>query len=156
MELFDYEREHLNTLRSYLGECCVLLKRDGKFPLKKPCRIGAYGNGIRKTVKGGTGSGEVNSRHFVTVYEGLKSAGFEITSEEWLSSYDSAYSDARREFVREIKREARKNGSDRCRQIVGKGDDITVCQDLSASITSSIISISSFLITAESLVLYIS
>ena len=108
MELFDYEREHLNTLRSYLGECCVLLKRDGKFPLNKPCRIGAYGNGIRKTVKGGTGSGEVNSRHFVTVYEGLKSAGFEITSEEWLNSYDSAYSDARREFVREIKREARK------------------------------------------------
>ncbi|MBR7101851.1 MAG: glycoside hydrolase family 3 C-terminal domain-containing protein [Clostridia bacterium] len=109
MELFDYEREHLNILRSHLGECCVLLKKDGSFPLGSPCKIGAYGNGVRKTVKGGTGSGEVNSRCFITAYEGLVRAGFEITTDAWLDSYDAAYSDARCEFIKKIKKEARMN-----------------------------------------------
>lgn len=109
MELFDYEKEHLDILRRNLSECCVLLKKDGKFPIDKPCRIGAYGNGVRKTVKGGTGSGEVNSRFFVTVEEGLKRAGFEIASDKWLDSYDAAYLDARRDFVKNIKKEARRN-----------------------------------------------
>ena len=109
MELFDYEKEHLDILRRNLSECCVLLKKDGKFPIDKPCRIGAYGNGVRKTVKGGTGSGEVNSRFFITVEEGLRRAGFEITSDKWLSSYDIAYLDARRDFVKNIKKEARRN-----------------------------------------------
>ena len=62
MELFDYEKQHLDTLRKSLAECTVLLKRNGDFPLDGPCRIAAYGGGVRKTIKGGTGSGEVNSR----------------------------------------------------------------------------------------------
>ena len=109
MELFDYERKHLDALRTSLSECCVLLKKDGRFPLAKPCKIGLYGNGVRKTVKGGTGSGEVNSRCFVNAYDGLKGAGFEITSDGWLDSYDLAYTEARRAFVKGIKKEARKN-----------------------------------------------
>ncbi|MBQ8393655.1 MAG: glycoside hydrolase family 3 C-terminal domain-containing protein [Clostridia bacterium] len=107
MELFNYEREHLERLRAELGECCVLLKSNGKFPIDKPCKIGAYGNGVRHTVKGGTGSGEVNSRFFVTVEEGLKNAGFEITSDKWLDSYDMEYRQARERFVKRIKREAK-------------------------------------------------
>lgn len=45
-----------------------------------PRRIAAYGNGVRHTVKGGTGSGEVNSRYSVNVEQGLKDAGFTITT----------------------------------------------------------------------------
>jgi len=108
MELFDYEREHISTLRQGLGECCVLLRSDGSFPLNKPCKIGAYGNGVIKTVKGGTGSGEVNSRYFVTVYEGLTQAGFDITSDKWLDSYLKEYLRGRAEFVKRMKSEAKK------------------------------------------------
>ena len=52
-----YEREHLGTLRGYLADCAVLLKTDGVFPLAAPCALAAFGNGVRRTVKGGTGSG---------------------------------------------------------------------------------------------------
>ena len=44
------------------AECTVLLKTDGKFPLDAPCEIDGFGAGMRYTIKGGTGSGEVNSR----------------------------------------------------------------------------------------------
>ena len=66
-----FEREHIRKVREYAPGCTLFLKRDGSFPLNAPCDIAAYGRGVRKTVKGGTGSGDVNVRHFVTVEEGL-------------------------------------------------------------------------------------
>ncbi len=107
MEFFDYEREHLQYLRKHLGECCVLLKRDGSFPLSGPCDIAAYGSGVRHTVKGGTGSGEVNSTYFVTVEQGLSDAGFRITSGEWLDAYDGVRERAERDFLKKIRADAR-------------------------------------------------
>ena len=74
MELFDYEKKHADYVRAHLGECTVLLKSNGAFPLEAPGKIAAYGCGVRGTVKGGTGSGEVNSRYFITVEEGLRAA----------------------------------------------------------------------------------
>ena len=56
-ELLEYERKHLSELRKIGAECCVLLKINGDFPLGEPCKIALYGNGARKTVKVGTGSG---------------------------------------------------------------------------------------------------
>ena len=79
-----YEREHLDMLRGHLADCAVLLKTDGAFPLEKPCPLAAYGSGVRRTVKGGIGSGEVNSRFFVTVEQGLTEAGFTLTTGPWL------------------------------------------------------------------------
>ena len=67
-----YEKDNIDRLRPYLGECTVLLKRNGAFPLDRPCRIAACGSGVRDTIKGGTGSGEVNSRYFVSIEQGLK------------------------------------------------------------------------------------
>ena len=84
MELQKYEQEHLDILRPLLPECTVLLKKNGDFPLGKPGKIALYGNGVRKTVKGGTGSGEVNSRFFEIVEDGFQKAGFEIVSRDWL------------------------------------------------------------------------
>ena len=107
MELYDYEKKHIEYLRSHIGECTLFLKRDSSFPLNAPCRIAAYGNGVRKTVKGGTGSGEVNSRYFINVEKGLEDAGFEITSRDWLNSYDKVYTEARKSFVKQIKKVAR-------------------------------------------------
>ena len=109
MELYKYEKDHLEFIRANLGECVLFLKRDGSFPLDAPCTVAVYGNGVRNTIKGGTGSGEVNSRYYVNIEDGLKSAGFEISSDKWLDLYDEVYKNARKEFVKRIKREARKN-----------------------------------------------
>ena len=107
MKLENYEKEHLEKLYSHLGECTLFLKRDNNFPLEKPCRIAAYGNGVRYTVKGGTGSGEVNSRFFINVEEGLKRTGFEVTTTEWLNKFDENMEIARKNWVKTLKREAK-------------------------------------------------
>ena len=108
MEMFSYEKQHLSALREHLAECTVLLKSDGSFPLERPCRIAAYGSGVRGTVKGGTGSGEVNSRCFVNVEQGLTEAGFRLTSGAWLDAYEKVKQSAFRRFVDEIKQEAKR------------------------------------------------
>lgn len=103
-----YEKEHLARLRPLLSECMVLLRKDGSFPLEEPCAIALYGNGARHTIKGGTGSGEVNSRFFVTVEEGLKEAGFVLTTNAWLDAYDAVLEKKQEEFVQSIRARARK------------------------------------------------
>ncbi|MCM1538534.1 MAG: glycoside hydrolase family 3 C-terminal domain-containing protein [bacterium] len=99
-------RQHAKYFRDNGAECTVLLKKDGHFPLDRAGKIAVYGSGARHTLKGGTGSGEVNMP-FVTVEEGLKNAGFSITSYEWLDAYDSLLEKAEAEFMAAIKKEAR-------------------------------------------------
>ena len=105
----DYEREHNKIMRRLGAECAVLLKSDGSFPLEKPCALALCGSGARHTIKGGTGSGEVNSRTFVTVEEGLEAAGFMLTGKHWLDAYDMLYPAARREWIRSLKAQAREH-----------------------------------------------
>ena len=106
--LNEYETQHAQTVRTLSAECTVLLKKDGHFPLKEPGRIALYGAGARRTVKGGTGSGEVNSRYFITVEEGLKNAGFEITTSSWMDAYDDVEAAAHKAFIQEIRARAKK------------------------------------------------
>jgi len=108
MTLFDYENEHLDSLHKRIAECTVLLKKDGSFPLGAPCRIAAFGSGVRHTVKGGTGSGEVNSRFYVSIEQGLEDEGFEIASKGWLDAYDKVREEAQIRFIKDIKAQARK------------------------------------------------
>ena len=110
MELYDYEKIHIELLRKAACECMVLLKSDGTFPLEKACEVALYGSGARKTIKGGTGSGDVNVRHYVTIEEGLKNAGFQVTTSDWMDEYEVKYKDARKLFVKEIKQDADKKG----------------------------------------------
>ena len=62
------QRENRELARAAAREGIVLLKNDGALPVK-PGRIALYGAGASRTVKGGTGSGEVNERHTVTILE---------------------------------------------------------------------------------------
>ena len=107
----DYEREHSALMRRFGPECAVLLKTDGAFPLAAPCDLALYGSGARRTVKGGTGSGEVNSRYFVTAEAGLEAAGFRITSKGWMDRYGVLFTEAKKRFLRELKRSALKRGT---------------------------------------------
>lgn len=106
----EFEIRHSKQLRAIAPECMVLLKKNGDFPLEKPCKIALYGNGARQTIKGGTGSGDVNVRHFVTVEEGLENAGFTITTKSWLDSYDLKKESEYKEFVNSIIEQAKAEG----------------------------------------------
>ena len=107
----EYEKEHNSILRHFGAECTVLLKSDGAFPLEAPCALALYGSGARHTVKGGTGSGEVNSRTSVNVEEGLEAAGFRITTGNWLDCYGKIRPEAKKRFIRALKRSALKRGT---------------------------------------------
>lgn len=107
MGLNEYERNHNRILRKLGAECTVLLKKDGNFPLAGSSDIALYGNGARNTIKGGTGSGEVNSRFFVSVEKGLERAGFRILTNDWLDKYDEIYSKAKEKFYADLRKEAR-------------------------------------------------
>ncbi|MBR0418386.1 MAG: glycoside hydrolase family 3 C-terminal domain-containing protein [Erysipelotrichaceae bacterium] len=101
------EKKHIEMLRPYLGECCVLLKKDGSFPLDSPCFIAAYGHGVRHTIKGGTGSGEVNSRYFVNIEQGLEEAGFTLVHKSWHEDFEKALEQAKAEFTKFLKAKAK-------------------------------------------------
>ncbi len=115
-----YEQEHLELVRGSAAECTLFLQKDDKFPLEAPCKIAAFGNGVRHTIKGGTGSGEVNSRFSVNVEQGLKDAGFEITSKNWLDGYDDILSENHKTFVKKIKDEAKALGVNAMMYSMGK------------------------------------
>ena len=58
------------------AEGMVLLKNEGHFlPLEPGTKVALYGAGASMTVKGGTGSGDVNERESVSIYQGMKDAG---------------------------------------------------------------------------------
>ncbi len=102
-KFLEHEKRHILKLRPYLAECMVLLKNDGSFPLSEPCDVALYGSGARRTIKGGTGSGEVNSHFFRTCEWGIEKAGFNITTKDWLDSYDRVYADAHARFIESLK-----------------------------------------------------
>lgn len=106
--LNDYEIAHLELMRKLAPECTVLLKKSGSFPLPAPGEIALYGSGARATIKGGTGSGDVNSRFYYTAEQGLVEAGFTVTSKAWLDGYDAVRAEAKKQFIADIKQQARK------------------------------------------------
>ena len=91
------ERELRNRAiaRRAAAEGMVLLKNENLLPLPPKARIALFGSGARYTVKGGTGSGDVNERESVNIDCGLKNAGFSIVSAGWLDDYDRRYTAAR-------------------------------------------------------------
>ena len=82
----EREKLHRALSREVASESIVLLENDGILPLSaRP--IALFGAGALMTIKGGTGSGEVNVRHQVSILEGLESAGFSITTMDWNLHY---------------------------------------------------------------------
>ena len=88
-------RELENQKIAYQAACegMVLLKNDGALPFRTK-KVAVYGPGASMTIKGGTGSGEVNERHSVTILEGMENRGFEITTHDWIADFEKIYREA--------------------------------------------------------------
>jgi len=104
------ETEHSSKVRELAGECAVILRNDGTLPLMQTGKVALFGNGARHTIKGGTGSGYVNSRYVVNIEEGLKNAGFEITNGSWLDKYDESFETHIKNYLSEIDRISKETG----------------------------------------------
>ena len=53
-EITKEEINHTSIARDLAGECMVLLENNGVLPLKSKQSIALFGNGVRKTIQGGT------------------------------------------------------------------------------------------------------
>ena len=88
-EVTQRETDHRKLAREAAAEGFVLLENKDHFlPLAKGSKVGLYGAGAIRTIKGGTGSGDVNERDSVNIFQGMKNAGYDVTSSEWLEDYD--------------------------------------------------------------------
>jgi beta-glucosidase len=58
----------------------VLLKNEQALPLEKSAEIALFGVNSFEFIAGGTGSGDVNEAYNISLYEGLRNAGFGINS----------------------------------------------------------------------------
>ena len=89
-EISERELAHRQLARTIAADGMVLLKNDGVLPLKNK-KIALFGAGARMTVKGGTGSGNMQERYSVNIEDGLKNAGFTIASTRWLDRFDASF-----------------------------------------------------------------
>ncbi len=102
-EVTRRERENLDVAYEAACEGIVLLKNDGALPFQTK-KVALYGPGASMTIKGGTGSGEVNERHSVTILEGMEDRGFEITTKKWIAEFEQQYADAQKAYKEEKKK----------------------------------------------------
>jgi len=97
------EQENLKVAYRAACESIVLLKNDGTLPLSTR-KVALYGPGVSMTIKGGTGSGEVNERHSVTILEGMENRGFTVTTKDWIARFEAHYQEKLAEYKEEKKK----------------------------------------------------
>ncbi len=109
----EREVRNMERARKVASQGMVLLENAGALPLKAGTKkVALFGNGGRLTIKGGTGSGDVNSREVVNVEQGLEAAGLTVTTKNWLDRYDQVVEAARKEyFANFAKKIAEEGGS---------------------------------------------
>ena len=91
----------------------VLLKNENHIlPLRKGSGVALYGVGASHTIKGGTGSGDVNERSSVSIYEGMRNAGFVITNEAWIRDFEKTYTEARLRWRDDLLGRKKANGGE--------------------------------------------
>ena len=83
----DYEIEHIILLRKNSAECTLFLNKNNAFPISEPGKVLLIGSGARETLKGGGGSGDMESRYYTTSKEGLGNTGFTIVTKDWFDKY---------------------------------------------------------------------
>ena len=105
--LSELEIRHRTLAREAAVEGIVLLKNEGVLPLSTSSAIALLGSGAEKTIKGGIGSGDVNNRENISIYQGMKEAGVTITSEDWLEDYEERYKNARNVWKEKILEDAK-------------------------------------------------
>jgi len=99
------QREKDNLAVAYRAACesIVLLKNDGALPFTNK-KVALYGPGVSMTIKGGTGSGEVNERHSVTILEGMENRGFTVSTKDWVARFEEYYQAKLAEYKEEKKK----------------------------------------------------
>ena len=111
---FSFRNNNINALeflQQASSECTLFLNKNEEFPINKPCKVLLLGSGARHTIKGGLGSGDVDSS-YTTIEESLEKAGFTIssTSKTWFQYYTLVKQNNLEEHLNNITELYDKNG----------------------------------------------
>ncbi|MBO4889032.1 MAG: glycoside hydrolase family 3 protein [Firmicutes bacterium] len=115
------EREIRNgeRTRAIAPQGMVLLKNGGTLPFRNVKTLAAFGSGVRRTIKGGTGSGDVNTRTVINVQQGLEDAGFTIVSNAWLDLHDKNCTEAKTAFYDRMRKAFQERGMEALMDFLG-------------------------------------
>ncbi len=100
-EVTDLETANAAISETAATEGMVLLENNGALPIADSGKIALFGQGVYNTVKGGTGSGDVNQRYVVTIWDAFEEAGYEITTTEYLENAQADYEEKSAAFDEE-------------------------------------------------------
>ncbi len=110
-EISSREKRNEERVRRIAAEGMVLLENRGVLPIKADGRpLAVFGSGVRHMVKGGTGSGDVNSRRVVNVEQGLEDAGFRIATKAWLDRFDSDCTEYGKQYMADFQAVLKEKG----------------------------------------------
>ena len=94
-EVSEREARNAELSMNLATQGMVLLEnQNAALPLADSGNIALFGGGAYGTVKGGTGSGDVNERYVVNVWDGFNNAGYNVTSTDWLNAYKQVYDES--------------------------------------------------------------
>ena len=82
-EVTDLEEANSDIAEQIAEETYVLLENNGVLPIAKSGSIALFGSAAETTIKGGTGSGDVNQRKSDNIGEAFEAAGYEIANTTW-------------------------------------------------------------------------
>ena len=94
-EVTERETRNSDLSMNLATQGMVLLQnKNATLPMAKEGSVAIFGTGAQRTVKGGTGSGDVNQRETVSVAEGFKNAGYTVTTQAYIDAYEEAQAEA--------------------------------------------------------------
>ncbi|WP_081415918.1 beta-glucosidase [Peribacillus kribbensis] len=94
---------HAQIARRAAADGMVLLKNNNQaLPIHTNKKIALFGNTQIETIKGGTGSGDVNAKYTISIADGLKAAGYKVNP-SLLTSYQSYITTLRQQDEYKIK-----------------------------------------------------
>ena len=111
-ELHPYETDNMKIALEIAQEGIVLLENDGSLPLDPAIPIALFGSGATQTIKGGTGSGDVNERSSISVFSGLELEGFKVENQYWLNQYETDFYEQRESWKNQVLKKANDNPGD--------------------------------------------
>lgn len=102
-EISQRELENIELAKQAAQEAIVLLQnKNNILPLKNKT-VALYGSGAFATVKGGTGSGDVNQRNVINIMGGLENHGFDIVTKSWLIRLQRFYQQEKTLYQEKLK-----------------------------------------------------
>jgi beta-glucosidase len=86
-DMSPLELENVALSQVAATEGMVLLEnKNNALPITKGSSVALFGGGSYATIKGGTGSGDVNQRYVNSIYDGLKSV-YTLSSQAWMDNF---------------------------------------------------------------------